>query len=137
MVYHELDHTADILIRVNAPTLESCFEECCRALMEIMYRNSRSPGGCIERHVAVGAEDTIGLLHDLLSEILCISESENLVFSSFSVVIGDRHLDATMRGIYFEKDVHGGGTQIKGVSFSGLDIFKDKEGYGIDILFDV
>lgn len=138
MSFIELDHTADILIRAHAPTLESCFAECGLALMEVMYRGAGSTPAAIIRTVTVYADDFAGLLHDFLSELLCLSESENLVFSGINVrLTGENRLDADLSGDIFDPGTHGGGTEVKGISFSGLDIFKDEQGYGIDILFDV
>lgn len=138
MSFTELDHTADLLIRVRSETLESCFAESGRALMTVMYRNADSACPVIKRTVTLLVDDEAGLLHDFLSEILCISESENLVFSKIDVVLtGSFRLDAELAGETFNPSVHGGGMEVKGVSFSGLDILKDEQGYRIDILFDV
>ncbi len=138
MSFTELDHTADILIRVHAPTLESCFAECGLALMTVMYRDIGSTPPVIQRTVTVWADDSAGLLHDFLSDLLCLSESENLVFSGITVRLsGENRLDADLSGDVFDPGMHGGGAEVKGISFSGLDIFKDEQGYDIDILFDV
>jgi SHS2 domain-containing protein len=137
MSFIELDHTADILIRVHALSLEECFAEGGRALMNVMYRNAGTAGKTIERQFSVDAVDTIGLMHDFLSEVLCISESENLVFSDFEVYLSEGHLDVKISGAPFNGEINGGGSEVKGISFSCLNIIKDEQGYAIDILFDV
>ena len=44
MSFEEISHTADIKIRVRAPTLEALFSETFNALMQVMYGTERSGG---------------------------------------------------------------------------------------------
>ncbi|TFG89601.1 MAG: archease, partial [Candidatus Atribacteria bacterium] len=44
MSFEEISHTADIKIRVRAPTLEGLFSETFKALMQIMYGTNRASG---------------------------------------------------------------------------------------------
>jgi SHS2 domain-containing protein len=135
MSYEELDHTADIRLRVRSPTLDSLFGETAMAMMAIVYGESRP--GKEERTIEIGAENTVDLLIDFLSEVLFLSEVEYLVFSSINVNIAGSSLRASLKGEPFDPERHRGGTEIKGISYSGLKIVKEDEGYVLDILFDV
>ena len=42
MSIEEIPHTADIKIRVRAPTLESLFSETFKALMQVLYGKKRA-----------------------------------------------------------------------------------------------
>ena len=67
MSFEELDHTADIRIRVKASNIEDLFSDAARALMTVMY-GSISPG-TIRRHIEMDAPDTVSLLQAFLSEL--------------------------------------------------------------------
>jgi SHS2 domain-containing protein len=135
MSYEELDHTADIRLRVRSPSAESLFAETALAMMKIVYGVSRP--GEEARTIELGAGNTENLLLDFLSEVLFLSEVENLVFSTVNVHITGNSLTALLTGEPFDPERHRGGTEIKGVSYSGLRIVKEDEGYVLDILFDV
>ncbi|MGD9491470.1 MAG: archease, partial [Methanoregulaceae archaeon] len=37
----------------------------------------------------------------------------------------------------FDPAKHSGGTEVKGISYSGLSIHRDKENYILEVIFDV
>jgi SHS2 domain-containing protein len=135
MAFSELEHTADVLMRVTAHTPEELFAESARAMMAVMYGGGEDQG--VRRSVSLQADTRDELLHDFLSELLFISEVERVVFSDVEVKFDGTFLYATTRGEPFDPDKHLGGTEIKGISYSGLVIRKDGQCYVVDILFDV
>ncbi|MCX6699987.1 MAG: archease [Methanomicrobiales archaeon] len=135
MSYEELDHTADIRLRVISPSLDSLFAETALAMMKIIY-GEPCPGE-VGRTLELEAGNTENLLLDFLSEVLFLSEVEYLVFSSAIVHLAGNSLKALLTGEPFDPERHRGGTEIKGISYSGLRIVKEDEGYVLDILFDV
>ena len=135
MSFLELSHTADVKIRVRAPTLNALFSEACMALMQVMYGKDRKPGICKE--ITLDAPDTRSLVSDFLSEILFISEVESLVIARADVKIEKQHLTAILEGEPFDPLRHNQGTEVKGISYSGMLIEKETNGYLLEILFDV
>jgi SHS2 domain-containing protein len=135
MSFEEIPHTADVRIRARAPTLGGLFAEACTALMQVMYGPDRK-GGC-ERTITVDADDAESLLQNFLSEVLYRSEVEGLVFAAATVGTDGRHLCATLSGEPFDRARHAGGTEVKGISYSGLAITQNANGYMLDIVFDV
>ncbi|MEN6611328.1 MAG: archease [Methanoregulaceae archaeon] len=135
MSIEELPHTADILLRVKAGSLEDLFAESVQALMGVMYGNARS--GKDVQEIRVMAEDLPGLLVNFLSEILFVSESERFVVAGTTVSITGTSLEARLTGEKFIPEKHGGGMEVKGISYSGLVVEKTGDGYQADILFDV
>ena len=108
MSIEELEHTADLRFRIRAPTLEGLFAEAVRALMETLFGNSNGPAIAGTRTVEVSAADREGLLHDLLSEILYRSETENLVFSGTEISLADGpplSVRAELRATPFDPDM--------------------------------
>jgi SHS2 domain-containing protein len=135
MPYEEREHTADILMRVRAPDIPMLFSECGHALMAVMYRGEARPE-CTFTFSVTGT-DLEGLLQAFLSELLYLTETENLVFSDISVTLADNSLDAALSGEKFNRAVHGGGSEVKGISFCGLAIMQQNGEYVLDVLFDV
>jgi SHS2 domain-containing protein len=135
MSFFEVSHTADVKIRATAPTLETLFSEALAALMQVLYGPDRNGGE--KREIAIDAEDTESLLRDFLSEVLFIAEVDGLVFSGAKIHIQGCHLTATLDGEPFDRRRHALGTEVKGISYSGLVITHDANGYMLDIVFDV
>ena len=134
MSFEEIPHTADVKIRVRAPTRNTLFSETFSALMEVMYGRDRKGGQ--KREISLNAEDDESLLWNFLSEILFISEVEGLVFSGAEVTIRDHSLSASLDGEPFDHSRHSAGTEVKGIAY-GLTITRDANGYMLDIVFDV
>jgi len=135
MSFEEISHTADIKIRARAPTLEALFSETFNALMQVLYGASRR-GGTV-REIRVESADNESLLLDFLSEVLFVSEVEGLVFSDARISINGSRLTAELSGEPFDPIRHSGGSEVKGISYSGLSITHDANGYMLDIIFDV
>lgn len=135
MSFEEVPHTADIKIRARAPDLETLFSEASEALMQVMYGKARHPSGTAE--IDVDAADSEALLADFLSEILFRSEVDGRVYSGARVRISGRQLHAVMDAEPFDPARHAGGTEVKGISFSGMSVTQDANGYMLEILFDV
>ena len=135
MSFEEISHTADVKIRARAPTLEALFSETFNAMMQVMYGANRNGG--IRREIRIESPDNESLLADFLSEVLFLSEVEGLVFLSARISINGSRLTAELTGEPFDPVRHSGGSEVKGISYSGLSITHDANGYMLDIIFVV
>ena len=135
MSFEELDHTADVLMRVRGATITEIFSDAGRAMFHVMYGSCEDRG--VKRRFALEAEDLESLLIDYLSELLFITDVENIVFCSFDIDIEGTRLSAVARGEPFDPARHAAGALIKGISFFGLEIVKEEEAYAVDIIFDI
>lgn len=135
MSFIEVSHTADVKIRATAPTLDTLFSEALAALMQVLFGPDRRGG--TKREITLDAEDYESLIRDFLSEVLFIAEVDCLVFLDAVVHIKGHHLDAVLNGESFDRRRHALGTEVKGISYSGLAISHDANGYMLDIVFDV
>ncbi|MDD1653862.1 MAG: archease [Methanomicrobiales archaeon] len=136
MPFETLPHTADVRIRVTARGLEPLFSESARAMAAIMAPGC-VPVPTVTREVTVEAEDLEGLLHDFLSELLYLFDAEGLLLCDCRITLAAGRLSATCRGEEFSREKHAGGAEIKGVSYSGLRIYKEGEDDVLEIIFDV
>lgn len=135
MSFEEISHTADVKIRARAPTPDALFTDAFQALMQVVYGTDRKDG--ITREIRIESDNIESLLCDFLSEVLFIAEVEGLVFSQAVITIEGFNLTAVLCGESFDPLRHSSGTEVKGISYSGLVIGKDANGYMLDILFDV
>lgn len=135
MSIEELEHTADVRLRVRAPTLEELFSEAARALMMVMY-GCPGKGGKI-MNVSASGHDLESLIHAFLSELLFLSEVEGQVFSGAEIRIRGYTIEGSVMGESYNPDVHNAGQGVKGISFSGLSIVHEQGSYILDVIFDV
>jgi SHS2 domain-containing protein len=135
MSFTEISHTADVKIRAQAQTLDALFTDAFLALMQVVYGTDRNEG--IIKEIRIESDNIESLLCDFLSEVLFIAEVEGLVFSRADIKIDGLHLTASLCGEPFDPLRHSSGTEVKGISYCGLVIVKDANGYMLDILFDV
>lgn len=135
MSFEEREHTADILMHVRAPDVRSLFTECGHALMSVMYTGTARAD--LPFSLSVTGSNPEQMLQAFLSELLCLTEIENVVFSDISVSISGDQLTARLLGEAFDRERNGGGTEVKGISFSGLSVRQENGEYVLDVLFDV
>jgi SHS2 domain-containing protein len=139
MTITELEHTADVLYRINAPTLPLLYAEAVRALMQTIYGGCQG-GGDHTCECTVSAADQVALMQEFLSEVLYLTEVKGLVFCHTEVSLAqhedEQTLSAVLTGEPFDQALHAG-SEVKGISFYGLSIEKVKNAYQLDILFDV
>lgn len=135
MSFTEMEHTADVKMRVEAGRLDELFSEAAKAMMHIMYGAPGSDG--ISRPIQVKAPDLVALMHAFLSEILYVTDAEGLVISGAFVRVTGTSVEGQLTGEPFRAEKHRGGREIKGISLSGLQIIREEDTYIMEVLFDV
>lgn len=135
MSFEELEHTADVRIRITAESYEELYSLASDALFGILYSGDCKP--ILEKTIQVTAENQEDLLWEFLSEILFISEVEFFVVCETVVRFTDNGLEATMRGERFDPERHGGGREVKGISYSDLFIREIDTMISAEIIFDI
>jgi len=137
--YEFIEHTADIIIKAYGESLEEAFATAATALFDIL--TGEAPREKKEK-VAFEVEsvDREGLLVGFLSRLIALHEIERLVFADFTVSFVDTtRLKAEAWGEKFSHARHGGGLNVKAVSYHMLELF---DGHGrqpsyVQVLFDV
>ncbi|HRY75978.1 MAG TPA: archease [Methanoregulaceae archaeon] len=139
MSFSELPHTADVRIRARSETLEGIFSDLTDALMQVMYGKFTAIRSetLVVKEVRVSGDDTASLLFNYLSEVLFLNEVGGIVFVRADVRVTGNKLHARLFGEVFDPARHSGGTEVKGISYSGLEVRNDANGYIAEIVFDV
>ena len=131
-----IEHTADIGVRVSAPTMEELFQEAAAAMFAAV--SSDPPSGWNEkRSVSLEAPDAESLIVDWLNELLYLLEVKLFwaVETRVSLSGNSTRLEADVSGVKMEGTIEG--TEIKAVTYHLLEIHPVEEGFETDIYFDV
>ena len=131
--FEEIEHTADIAIRVWGRDLAELFVNAAYG----MARQLADPDAVeqtAEHLIELDAYDTETLLVSWLGELLYLGEREECVFTAFDMLeVAPTQLRAIVRGGPVEEH----GTHIKAVTFNELEIVRMDAGYETTVVFDV
>ena len=138
--YEYLEHTADLFFRSYGKSLGECYGNAARAMFSAMI-DSHSVDPVIKRTILLEANDLPALMHDYLSEILFLFETEGLVFRDFEVSVKKKgavyKLSATLSGEKFNKKKHIILTDIKAVTYHDLKVEKRDGQWVAEVLSDI
>jgi SHS2 domain-containing protein len=128
------DHTAEVLLRVEAPSLPDLYAEAARGLAELLADDPATvPLGPPER-VDVEADDREALLVRWLDELVFIAETTGRVFPSVQILsVGDRALSAAIRG----GAPHAFRTAVKAATWHRLSVAERDGAFVATVVLDV
>jgi len=136
-MYETFEHTADVGLRARAPDLEGLFEDAARALFSVIVVNLDAVRPVQEIAVRVEGCDHEDLLHDWLVELLYTFETRHLLFSDFEVELDAAGLTATARGEPVDPKRHELDAEVKAVTYHGLRVEQDGEGWLAEVIVDL
>lgn len=133
--YHS--HTADVIMKVRADTLNELYETAMRGTSNLLKNNfcNQMVAGSSEKKIVVRSVDRIALLIDFLSEVLLNSHINKAIYCNLNIVkLTDQEIEATISGSsveYFDED-------IKAVTYHEANVFKHKNNqWEANIIFDI
>ena len=131
--FEEIEHTADISIRVWGRDLAELFANGAYG-MACQLADLAEVGRTGEQSIELEAYDAETLLVAWLEELLYLDERDGCVFCDFDMLeVTPTRLRAIVRG----GPVREHRRHIKAVTFSSLEIVHTGEGYETTIVFDV
>ena len=130
--FEEIPHIADWSIHVWAKDLPGLFEQAALGMYS-MAGVTHSEGAGSPRTLELRGSDTESLLISFLSEIVYLMEHERLIFEEFKIQFEGTELKAAMIGWKIDSIRKA----FKAVTYHNLKIRRGKEGYQVDIVFDV
>lgn len=130
--YEEIDHTADIALRVWGEDFYALLSQSAKGMYDLMGINPEAESH-IENtfQIESGVKDTV--LVDFLNEVLFLAEDRGQVYQSFSFNQIDAMLEVNVSG----QKVESIRRNIKAVTFHDLDIVETDQGLETTITFDV
>jgi len=138
--YEYLEHTADLFFRSYGKTPGECYANAARAMFSAMIDpDSIDPN--VNKTFLLEANDLPALMHDYLSEILFLFETEGLVFGDFVVSVEQKgamyKLSAVLSGEKFNKKKHIVLTDIKAVTYHDLVVEERSGQWVAEVLCDI
>lgn len=139
--YKQIDHTADIGIRVWGKDQKQLFAHAATAMFDILVRRKRrgqkNPRRLC-RSIKLHADTPEELLQSWLSELLFLYETKRLVFTAFNIeTITSTALQAKVCAEPLNLNSHEIKTEIKAVTYHQLQINQKKKKIIAEIIFDV
>jgi SHS2 domain-containing protein len=139
MEYEYLDVEGDIGFVARGKSLEDLFRAASLAMYNAMVDVSRV-GKSIYKEIEVSANELDILLHHWLEELLFITDTEGLVFSSFDVEIcknGEFKAKGRAYGEKLNQDLHEIRTAVKAVTYHNLELKPEDDGWKAVVILDV
>lgn len=143
--YREIDHTADIGLKVWASALDELFVEAAQGMFSLLLASDTDelPQSLQEREqkthtIELTSSSADLLLRDWLSELLYIHTTERVFFTDFVIQqIEEQNLTAQAVGFVFTEDDERWFTEIKAVTYHGLEVSGDEAGFRAQVIFDI
>ena len=135
-LFREIEHTGDIGIEVNASTRGELFRRACIALAFIL-EEANEVQEAERRELAIEADTDADLMHDLLTELLCLFTVDGFIWCNASVTETDRSLRVTLQGERFDPSRHPLRGEVKAVTYHELVVAKSPQGWRARVIFDV
>ena len=137
LLAREIEHTADLGLEVEAPTLGALFERAGLAVLGLMLELATvEPRERIE--VAVEAADREALLHDWLHALLVRLQGGGFAVSELAVeAVTERSVRGWGAGERVDRARHPVYTEIKGISYHELAVRQTAAGWWARIIVDV
>lgn len=131
--FEEVEHTADIALRVRGRDLPALFANAAHG-MACQLADPIGAPPTMEQEIGLDAYDAETLLVAWLGELLYLGERDGCVFTEFNMLeVTPHRLRATVRG----GTVRQYRRHIKAVTFSDLVIVCTGDGFETTIVFDV
>jgi SHS2 domain-containing protein len=147
-MFEFLDHTAEKAVRLRAPEGGALFREAVRATLALYLGAGPAgerEGPAVERRasraVRLEAEDPEALLVDFLNEIVYLFETERFLAADLAVGRLDLGrpslLEGRLEGETLDPARHAVMTDIKAVTFHGLEIREAGGELEAEVVFDI
>ena len=116
------EHTADIGIEIESPTLSEAFEEVSLSFSEIIT-GGNLPEVLTSKEVFLESDNLDSLLVDFLSYLIVLFDTDEFIAGSAKLEISKKNsfqLAGNLVGEIYNQDKHGYGVEIKAISYHQL-----------------
>jgi SHS2 domain-containing protein len=137
----EIDHTGDIGIQVTAPSLPKLFERAAEGTFHVLTDLS-AVRARDETEITVEGRDREALMVRWLSELNYRHTVEHRLFCDFRVEEIEETADGFVltggvRGERLDPERHTVYTEIKAITFHGMNIRERDDGWAVQVIFDM
>ncbi len=136
-MFRLFEHTADLGLHAEAPTLEQLYAEAARGFLSVLVADPATVAERETRVIRVSGTAPDLLLFDLLSELLFLFESERFLTAGCEVRRDETGLTATLRGEPMQRERHPMEHEIKAITYHELACYHDRGQWNCDVIFDI
>ncbi len=141
MSYKYLDHGADIGLEVTSDSLEGLFSEAGKSIFSLMV-DIKGIQSEESLELELNEPDLEDLLYEWLSELLSLSNLKGQVYGEFPKLTitetnSEYSLETVAGGENIEPGKHKLGTEVKAVTYQGLEINEIEDGWRCRFVVDV
>jgi SHS2 domain-containing protein len=136
-MYEVFEHTADLGLRVRAPTLEALLVDAAHGLFSLMVVNLRAVQAVQERSIRIRGNAFDYLLLDWLNELLFIFDTERLVFCRYEIRLAGKVLQATCHGETLDIVRHVTDHEVKAITYHGLRVEQHADNWLAEVVVDI
>ncbi len=136
-MHETFEHTADLGLRIAAPTLPGLLAEAARGLFSIIVDNAQDVRPSETVDIEVAGTDPDYLLFDWLGELLYLFDTRRLLLSEFDVQVSPGGIRATARGERFDPLRHRLLHEVKAVTYHGLFARRVAGGWEAEVIVDI
>jgi SHS2 domain-containing protein len=137
MPWQLFDHTADVGLRIDAPTHAELFEEAARALTSLLVDDPDTVEARETHRFALDAADPEDLLFDWLQALLVAFELRALLFRRFRVTLEGGGLRAEATGERVDPGRHRLAHEVKAITYHGLSLHPRGGGWRAEVIVDI
>ncbi|MFC1590489.1 archease [Candidatus Omnitrophota bacterium] len=135
--YEQIEHTADIGVKVYGKDLKGLFGNAAFAMFDILA-DLEGLKGSITLSFDLKADSPEELLQSWLDELLYNFYTKWIIFSEFKIERVSRdHIKAKAMGRHIGDNKNRLKTEIKAITYHDMKIQKTKSGYETTIIFDI
>jgi SHS2 domain-containing protein len=131
--FEEVEHTADLALKVHGHSLEEIFVNAACGLFSLMA-DLENLSLSVSREVHLGAPDRESLLVDWLNELLYLHEVEEEIYTRFEI---ETLSSTALSAIVWGAKVTASKLTVKAATFHDLEIRETEGGYMTTVVFDV
>lgn len=136
-MYDIVEHTADLGIRVTAPSFAGLLAEAARGLTAVIAGEIEQIRPRATETFAVAGTDPAWLLRDWVAEVLAAFELRRMLFREFDVTVDDAGLRATARGERYDAARHVLAHEVKAVTQHELLVRETAVGWEAFVIVDI
>ena len=135
--WEELDHTADVGLRVEAADLGDLFGTAALGMFALIGAAEPDPGEPRTVEITARADDAAERLRDVLRGFLREFDRDGFFATDVHASDDGRVARVTATGGTFDPARHEFRTEIKGVTWHGLRVERRDDGWTAEVVFDV
>ncbi|MCF7805011.1 MAG: archease [Candidatus Marinimicrobia bacterium] len=137
--YREIDHTADAGLRIYGTNLKELFIHAAEGMFSIIGSGDFPSGEPrVTENIRIDSADRELLLKDWLSELLYLHSANHCLFNHFTIEsMTDTSLKATIAGFTIQFSDEDGIQDVKAVTYHGLKVTQDANGFEAQVIFDI